>query len=355
MDYKESTAILIPAYKPGNELLEVCEHLEADGYPNIVVVDDGGGSEYRHIFESLPRDVTVLVHEVNRGKGRALKTGMEHIYNNMKQCTGIVTCDADGQHRPCDIDAVAKRLSEENSDALVLGSRKFDKDVPLRSQIGNTVTRWIYSLASHVKVRDTQTGLRAFSSSLVPFYMSLEGERYEFEINMLLYTAKRHSPIIEVDIETVYLDADNSSSHFRVFRDSAIIYGKILKYSAASIICFLIDFVALFVFKWILGFSAFSAIESAVRLLIAVIAARIISSAVNYILNRRLVFGNGDKTSVVKYYILAVCILGANYGLLWLLTECLTFPLFWAKLIVEVLLYFVSFNVQKYLIFNKKS
>ena len=347
-------AVLIPAYKPSDELKKVCASMLEAGFLRVVVVDDGGGEEFKPVFDALPEEIIVLHHPVNKGKGRALKTGMEYIRNELPACKGIVTCDADGQHLPQDIVNTAKELCLQDGDALILGSRLFDKDVPLRSQFGNTMTRLVFRLASRVKVRDTQTGLRAFGIDMVPLFLSLEGERYEFEINMLLYTARAHIPIIEVDIETVYLDEENSSSHFRAIRDSAIIYGKILKYSASSLTCFLIDFVLLFVFKAILGLGAFTSLPEELRLFIAAAAARAISSTVNYLLNRELVFRQKGKHSYLKYALLVLCILGANYAMLWLLYEVGPLPLFWAKLITELVLYFVSFNVQKKLIFRER-
>ena len=347
-------AVLIPAYKPSDELRKVCASMLEAGFLRVIVVDDGGGAEFAPTFDSLPEAVTVLHHEVNKGKGRALKTGLEYIRDALPDCKGVVTCDADGQHLPHDIVETAKELCRHEESTLVLGSRMFDKNVPLRSQFGNTMTRLVFRLASRVKVRDTQTGLRAFGTELIPLFLSLEGERYEFEINMLLYTARAHIPIVEVDIETVYLDEQNSSSHFRAIRDSAIIYGKILKYSASSLICFLIDFVLLFVFKAILGIDAFASLPNELRLFLAAVAARAISSTVNYLLNRELVFRQKGKHSYLKYAALVVGILLVNYAMLWLLSEVGPLPLFWAKLITEVTLYFVSFNVQKYVIFRSR-
>ena len=349
---RNEIAVLIPAYKPSVELKKVCASMLEAGFLRIVVVDDGGGEEFAPVFDALPKEITVLHHPVNKGKGRALKTGMEYIRKELPDCKGIVTCDADGQHLPHDIIETVKEFCRRDGEALVLGSRMFDKNVPLRSQFGNTVTRFVFRLASRVKVRDTQTGLRVFGMDMVPLYLTLEGERYEFEINMLLYTARTHVPIVEVDIETVYLDEQNSSSHFRAIRDSAIIYGKILKYSASSLVCFFIDFVLLFVFKAILGTAAFASLPEELRLFLSAALARAISSTVNYLLNRELVFRQKGKHSYLKYASLVIGILLVNYAMLWLLSEVGPLPLFWAKLITEVTLYFVSFNVQKKLIFR---
>jgi len=342
---KQLVTVLIPAYKPSVDLLSLVRNLITLGFAHIVVVDDGSGPDYTGIFASLASDTTVLWHEQNRGKGRALKTGLGYIYKHLPGSGGVITCDADGQHKPSDIQKVAEAFLA-HPDALVLGSRAFDKDVPLRSALGNTVTRSVYYLASGVRLRDTQTGLRAFPRSMIPGLLELEGERYEFEINMLLHAARDRMPIREVDIETVYLDG-NHASHFRTIRDSAIVYKQIFKFSLSSFGCFLIDCAVLFLLKWILH-----GVDSGLALLVSVVGARAISSYVNYVLNRNVVFRKNGKNAVLKYYALVLCILGMNYALLYVLNILAGFPLFWAKIVTEFVLFLVSYNVQKRLIFT---
>ncbi len=340
---------LIPAYMPEKSLLKTAADLYEAGFMHILVVDDGSGQEYSKIFDALPEYVSLVRHEANKGKGEAIKTGLKYIQEKMNFCKGIVTCDADGQHAAEDIINVSETLIEHPDD-LVLGSRAFDKDVPARSRFGNSLTRTVFFLASHVKVRDTQTGLRAFSSDMIPFMLGVEGSRYEYEINMLLAASREKINIREVTIRTIYLDG-NSSSHFHVFRDSFLVYKNIIKFSCSSLVAFAVDFAALFIFKGIFGFMQ---LKPSVLLLAAVVAARVVSSLVNYLINRKLVFKNAGNNTLLKYYSLAVCILAANYGLMNLFNIQLNIPLAAAKIITEVLLFFVSYYVQKKFIFKRK-
>lgn len=139
-----------------------------------------------------------------------------------------MTLDADGQHSIDDVIKVTG-AAEKNKDALILGTRGFDTDVPVKSRLGNDITRCVFSFVTGVKVQDTQTGLRAFSNQDVAFMQQIEGERYEYEINVLLEYAKRNRRICEVPITSIYLD-DNKSSHFHAVRDSLLIYMEILKH-----------------------------------------------------------------------------------------------------------------------------
>ena len=142
------------------------------------------------------------------------------------------TGEKDGQHKPNDVERVCKE-SENHVGCLILGSRKMKGDIPLPSRFGNTVNCLVYQLFTKIRVYDTQTGLRAFEGALIPKFLGSVGERYEYEMNVLLECSGWHIPIKEVSIETVYLD-NNSSSHFDILKDFYRIYKEILKFSAAS-------------------------------------------------------------------------------------------------------------------------
>lgn len=231
MEQIQKRIVLIPAYMPDEKLLGVVDELADKGF-EIVVVNDGSGSAYDGLFELVKEKAAVLDHPQNRGKGAALKTGLKFISENYEAPYIVATADADGQHKTEDIAATADEAAVSRS-SLVLGSRSFDKDVPLRSRFGNTVTRGVFRLCSGVKVYDTQTGLRAFSDKLIELMLHIGGERYEYEMNVLMELSKRRVPIREHHIETVYLDG-NSSSHFDTLRDSARIYRSIFSYVFGS-------------------------------------------------------------------------------------------------------------------------
>ena len=345
-------ALIVPAYKPTADMIPMLEKFsrETDFVP--VVVDDGSGEAFRDVFSKVPEGATLLRHEVNKGKGAALKTAMRHILDNMPECVLAVTADADGQHRYADIVKVVETAKKRHG-VLVLGSRAFEGKMPLRSKVGNTVTRQVFAAASGTPVRDTQTGLRAFDREAMQKFIDIPGERYEYEINMLLYAAQNGIPILEETIETVYID-DNSSSHFNPLRDSLKIYMCIFRYIASSLVGFVVDFVLLLIFSGLMA--NVQNISADAALLISVVAARIISAIVNFTLNKTLVFkSKGDwKAELGKYAILAVGVLVANYLLLNLLNIQLGWPLAVSKLLVEVVLFCANFFIQGRFVYNRK-
>lgn len=340
-------ALIVPAYHPTLDMLEMLERFDADERFEIVVVNDGSGEEYDSIFDRIPARCILLKHEQNRGKGAALKTAMRYILEKLPQCDCAVTADADGQHRFEDIMRVSE-LALEHPNTLVLGSRRFDGQVPLRSRLGNGLTRQVFAAASGVKVYDTQTGLRAFGRPEMEKFVEISGERYEYEINMLLYAARNGVAILEETIQTVYIN-DNSASSFNPLRDSLKIYFCILKFVASSLAGFTVDWVMLFVFN-----ALFFRMDKEIGLLLSVVLARVISASVNFTLNKMLVFqSKGDwKKEIVRYGALAIVILAANYLLLDLLSIYLGWSLWIAKLLVEVVLFVLNFMVQGRLVYR---
>ena len=352
---------LIPAYEPDEKLTDIAASLKEKGM-DIVIVDDGSGEAYREIFLQASQNAVVLTHPENRGKGAALKTGLKYIDRYMAYTESvltargpvsvsgrdavIVTVDADGQHLPEDVLRIAQ-IAEQRSDALVLGSRAFSENVPARSMFGNTVTRQVYSMATGVQVHDTQTGLRAFRRSLIPRLLDIEGERYEYEINMLLELASEGVPIIEERIETVYEDG-NRSSHFSTVKDSLRIYREILKFSASSLASFALDYV-----MYALLLAVTGAAGLAHSLVISNIGARLVSASANYTMNRRLVFRSrtGFAGSALQYALLAASILAGNTIVLSMLAGTFGINRMIAKLITEALFFVISWTVQKYVIF----
>lgn len=352
---------LIPAYEPGEKLISLVHDLRDRGF-DIVVVDDGSGMDYRDTFEEVSHDAVVLTHPENRGKGAALRNGLSYILNYMaydevartpsgvRELSGrdavVVTVDADGQHLPDDVLRVA-RIAGNRRDALVLGSRALEEDVPARSRFGNTVTRHVYSAVTGVRVHDTQTGLRAFSRDLIPALLEIEGDRYEYEINMLLTLATEGYTIIEERIETVYED-NNSGSHFRTVRDSFRVYKEILKFSASSLASFAIDYCMYAVLLTLTG-----TLGMTHGLVISNIGARLVSGTANYTMNRKLVFKSrtGFAKSAAQYIALAALILAGNTLVLSLLAGTFGINSMIAKLITEILFFVISWTVQKYVIF----
>lgn len=233
--------IVIPAYEPNKLMLDLLYDLNQNFSDfSIIIVNDGSKTADETFKQALKYDnVTILNHLVNKGKGAALKTAFKYIESLDYKDKIIVTADADGQHRPKDIFKVASYYKKVKN-GVVLGSRQFDGKVPLRSRFGNDATKFLYRMFNNKKLHDNQTGLRAFGCDLIPFMLSIEGDRYEYEMNMLMECAKKGVDINEVKIETVYIN-NNESSHFNPIKDFLKICKNIVKYAVPAILTILAD------------------------------------------------------------------------------------------------------------------
>ncbi len=346
-------SLVIPSYKPDEKLLDTLKSAIRAGFTDILVVDDGGGKEFQHIFDcvSKMKECTVLVHSKNRGKGAALKTAFSYFLENRKDKTGVVTADADGQHRTEDMISVARKMKDSGN--IVLGYRNFSlAQVPARSKFGNKMTSGVFRLFFGMRVRDTQTGLRAFPISVLKEMCSIKGDRYEYETHMLIDMSRNGLPFEEVEIETVYIE-DNQSSHFRPVIDSIRIYAILIKYLFSSVLSTVVDALVFYLMK-LFGFLSVIPIPLTFS---AAFVARAVSSFVNFAVNSKVVFGEKmNMGSMLKYYILVViqiCVSAVSVFCIEKILKIDSAALSTLiKVIVDTLLFFFSFRIQHKWVFN---
>ena len=333
--------VLIPAYQPDARLPRLILELHrADPSTKIVVVDDGSGQKFSDIFEAAATaGAHVISYENNRGKGYALREGFTWIRDSAgdsQEC--VVTADADGQHTLNDIFRVGRTCTDTGTS--VLGVREFVGHVPARSRIGNTATSALFWLATGWKLKDTQTGLRAFPVALLPALLEIQGDRYEYELRVLLHLAKFRQPVTQISIETIY-EAGNPTSHFRPLQDSARIWAPLLKFAASSGVATVIDYVLVLLLNSLTG-----------ALFFPVVTARLVSASVNFAMNRRVFEATGVplRRSALRYAALAAAVVAGSYTILAVLTG-IGMPLWLAKIIADTTMYLVSYSAQSRYVF----
>ena len=338
---------LIPSYEPDFHLLAVTNELIENDF-KVVVVNDGSSPKFDGTFAELPKQVHYLNYDVNHGKGYALKHGLKYIKDNFDSDCIIVTLDSDGQHKVCDAIKICEKCEKEATSALVLGSRFFDKKAPFKSRFGNFMARTSFLISTHHKIYDTQTGLRAFRYDLLDSLIAVKGDRYEYEMNVLLETIRSGIPVIEEKIETIYID-NNSGTHYNPFKDTLKIFKELLKFSASSMIGFLVDYTA---------FTLLTLIPNGWVhwVLMCNIIARVISASVNFTINYKIVFKSKKNIwkAMLEYTALALFILGCNTLFLWLLVEQAGMNQYLAKILVEVTMFIISWLVQRLIVFRRK-
>lgn len=231
--------VIIPAYNPSNELIELVKTLISCHVSKIIVINDGSQSNSDEIFKSiknLHEKAIVLHHDINQGKGAALKTGFRYAYTHFNEAIGVVTADADGQHSVEDILRVGQPLLGNSGD-LIMGVRQFEvnnANIPFRSQFGNLLTAKLFKLIVGLNISDTQCGLRGIPRDFIPELLQIKNNGYDFELMMLIASKSAHRKIQEIPIKTIYID-NNQSSHFNPILDSFKIYFVLLRFLVLSL------------------------------------------------------------------------------------------------------------------------
>lgn len=346
----ENIAVIVPSLNPDEKLCKLTLALKVAGFTNIILVDDGSDKlTHKYFDESVKISNCILLrHKVNMGKGRALKTAFKHILDNNKNLVGAVTVDADGQHSVEDTVSCAKALLNNNN-CLVMGCRNFlTKDIPARSRIGNVLTCKTIKLLCGISLSDTQTGLRGIPVSYMQDFIEIKGERFEYEMNMLIYAKQNNIPFFEVPIKTIYIE-ENKTSHFNPLKDSFLIYAVFLKFVFSSMTSALVDILVFSLF-----INIFENISPQFYIYISTILARVISSTVNFIINKKTVFGDKsrDKHTILRYYLLCVVQLSISAILVHAIFSILKINETIIKLIVDTILFFISFNIQREWVFK---
>lgn len=347
----QDVVIIIPTLNPKEKLIELINELKEKNFKRIIVVNDGSNNESKKIFEAIKNDVIILEHKENEGKGKALKDAIEYILNKMDGFIGCITVDGDGQHRPNDIIKLANKLRENNQEGknnLILGVRNlYGENVPFKSKFGNKFSSIFFKAQTGVDLKDTQTGLRAIPTALMPKTINIKGDRYDYEMNVLTRFAFDKIKFEMIDIETVY-DENNKGSHFRAIKDSLLIYKQLVRFAIIAISSAIIDVGIFSILAHILKN------KIPLYVFISTAIARISSGAYNFWANKKWSFESEEntKSQLYKYIILFVFQMCIS-SLLVTLFEKLPIDITVIKIIVDLFIFTVNYFVEKRFIFNK--
>lgn len=337
--------ILIPAYQPTSELSNLVNELCQLPEQEIIIVNDGSTQECIPLFEALSqkhKQVTILHHAVNLGKGQALKTGMNYfLVSYPEDYLGLITTDADGQHAYNDIKKLIIALKDDPS-SLHLGVRTLDKNVPFRSSFGNRLTSFIFKLLTKVNLIDTQTGLRGIPRGFLLDLLHSSEMGYDFELDMLMRAAKKHVNIKQIPIETIYLN-ENKNSHFNILRDSFKIYYVFFRFLSSSLATTVIDFT---VFSIGYFFTQ--------NILTSIIISRIFAGFFQFFASKYLVFKSKGAfgVEILKYVALVALLMGLSYSLIEPLVNQLSVNPYIAKVIAESIIFLLSFTAQNLYVYS---
>ncbi len=328
------TVIMIPAYKPCDLMIGTVKELKEAGF-DILIIDDGSGIEYKEVFDKVKNDATVLSYPKNHGKGYAMKYGMKKLRELFPDCRYFITADADGQHSTKDILNINKEL--HSGRGFILGTRTLTKNAPLRSRLGNSLSRFIFTIASGLYLSDNQTGLRGFSTEHIEWMTRVGGNRYEYEMNMLIFAVKQRIKIDTVPIEAIYID-DNSSSHFNPLLDTLRIHRRIFISSFASIIAFLVSLHMILTASFVTGWEHWGYV---------VYSTCVFSAMISWVMNRFVWYHGFNFKSERRLFFLSAIRLVLYELFILAIHTLLPVPLFVAYLMAVVIVIFAEYFMLK--------
>ena len=345
--------IVIPSLNPDQRFLDFMLSLKTEITSNcsfsidIIVINDGTNPELLHFYKEA-QDIypfTLLTHATNLGKGRAMKTAINHVLNFYPDIKGVLFADSDGQHLATDCFKCIQ-LSNQYPDDLILGVRDFnDRNIPTKNKLGNIITRNVFHFLCGIKVSDSQTGLRVIPQNFLEPLMNTQGERFEFEMYMLLATKDFQISIQEQAITAVY-EKESYTTHFNPIRDSLKIYAIFLKFLFSGISSFLLDSMLFLLFINLLhGQQSY--------IIIATFLARGFSSIYNYMVNHHLVFKSDNKIGgLIKYYTLVIIQAFISGYLVTQLFHVIVLPEIFIKIPVDLCLFLLNFYLQQTWVFK---
>ncbi len=214
----EKLAILIPTFNPTDKLIKTINNLNENGFKHIIIVNDG--SFNNEIFSKIEVD-RILKHDFNEGKGKALKTGFEYL--KKLDFDGAITLDDDLQQDILDIKKIADYFLK--NEGIYFGVRNFE-GAPFLRKFANKIISKVFKVLYKEDICDTQTGLRCFPKKMFPWLTEIEGNGFEYEMNVLKTLVKEKYTINKVYIKTIYNDG---KSHYHAIKDSYKIIKAILK------------------------------------------------------------------------------------------------------------------------------
>ena len=361
---QEKTAngvLIIPALNPEKSFVGLAKQM-TKYFTDIIVVDDGSTQETKVIFQELKavlgKRLHLLTHEINLGKGEAIKTAVRY-YKSSSLCErycGVLTADCDGQHLPEDCMKVDKALGKNHEKALHIGYRDLSSGLmPLRSKFGNKSTVWLFSMLYGIKLKDTQSGLRAFSGDILDWLISVKGSRFEYEMNVLIESKNAGVCIYETPITTRY--EINHKSHFRTGRDSLkvlkVLFAGLYKFMLAALAAAGVDLGGFALIYYVL---CPESMDVATALLLSTVISRLLSSLVNFLFNRYVTFGGKAvaRSSILKYYALWLVQMGGSYAAVLGLTTLFGGAEMLIKLVVDLVLATIGYQIQLRWVFKKK-
>jgi glycosyltransferase involved in cell wall biosynthesis len=218
----ERFAVLIPALNAQRTIASVVVEARKELEP-VVVIDDGSTDSTGEVARAV--GATVLRHDVNRGKGAALKTGFAWALE--QGFDGVITLDADGQHLPSEIPKFLEERAESMADLIIGGRAHLFHGMLPRRRNANRFSAWSISIASGRRITDSQSGFRLYSARLMRG-MKLRTNGFDMESEVIVRAGRKGFVIVTIPIDLGFIDG-LSTSHYKPLKDTLRIAWTVIR------------------------------------------------------------------------------------------------------------------------------
>lgn len=346
--------IVIPCFNPTDKLIKLIKEIQEKGFSNIILINDGSSSTLQNYFnEAKNNNCVVLNHSQNFGKGQSLKTGIKYIIDNYnsEKIQGILTVDSDYQYSCDDVLTIAETMIQ-NPNSFIMGLRNFSNTkLPLKTKIRHKLSQAFFKLSTGKKCSDTQCGLRGIPKQLFNLAIEESGKRYDYEMNFLM-DAVLITETIYVPIESKIISKDKIS-YYHAFSDTIRVFARFLTFIGSSMFAYVLDF-SLFSILGTIIFPKFISNEDLI-IWISTAAGKAAAGVINFTINKKYSFKTKNKSisEFLKYVVVFFIKFGGSAELVTLL-KFIPIPLPLLKCIIDTLIFFISYRLQKVWVFKKK-
>ncbi len=356
---ESNAVIVIPAYNPPASFSQYVNDLVDEGFSRIVIVNDGSRTDKLPVFFKVKRlGAVVIDHKQNLGQGAALRTGFQYYMDHYQgQSDGVITLNADRQLPAADAAKIASSLHNEQemgSFALVVGTRNLlGKNVSDYDYNMGGVMKLLYHMLMGVRLNDPLSGVFGIPDMRVAQCLDIGGDGYSYATSMTMSFEK--IGFLQVPVSYVNYEEGVERS-FRKVKDTIwilfTIFKKFIFYSVTSLSASILD---------VILFGIFTSVTfrgNPMAIIYSTICARVISASMNYLLTKHFVFhfksDSAQETtkSAGAFFLLSAmqCICSA------LVVSAMKFLLggnvIGIKVLVDAILFFVSYKIQHKYIFK---
>jgi glycosyltransferase involved in cell wall biosynthesis len=226
MDIRSQTAAVIPAFQDEKHIGDIVRRTRKQ-LVHVLVVDDGSSDQTGQ--RARDAGAEVIVHDQNRGKGDAIKTGLEHCFS--REITWVILLDSDGQHLPEEIDRFLAVAAHATQPTFLIGNRMNNvAGMPVIRRVVNHYMSRQISRVCKQEIPDTQCGFRMLNRELIPQLLG-GGDRFDYDTEVLILVSRKGYRIESVPITTVYTD---QVSKIRPLRDAIRFLKLMWRYRRAA-------------------------------------------------------------------------------------------------------------------------